>query len=74
MEIFFISKGRAKGKVLTSPLSPGGRAYRRALKIEKSLSPSFVVGREPWLQMSGAERLLNSSSSCFYINILNRLP
>ena len=40
---FSIVKGRAKSKVLTSSLSPGGRAYSRALKAEKSYSPSFPV-------------------------------
>ena len=31
-----IAKGGAKGKVLTSSLSPGGGACSRALKAEKS--------------------------------------
>ena len=33
---FSIAKGRAKSKVLNSKLTPGGGAYSRALKTEKS--------------------------------------
>ena len=33
---FSIAKGGAKSKVLTSSLPPGGGAYSRALKAEKS--------------------------------------
>ena len=33
---FFIAKGGAKSKVLTSSLPPGGGAYSRALKAETS--------------------------------------
>ena len=33
---FSIAKGRAKSKVLTSSSPPGGGAYSRALKAEKS--------------------------------------
>ena len=39
-------KGRAKGKALTSSLSPGGGAYSRAPKAEKLQSPRFPVGGE----------------------------
>ena len=53
---FSFVKGGAKSKVLTASLPPGGGAYSRALKAEKSQSPPFPVGGggEQWLQMTDA--------------------
>ena len=40
-------------------LYPQGRAYTRALKSEKSLSPPIPVGGGgPWIQMTGALQLM----------------
>ena len=36
-------KGGAKSRVVIISLSPQGRAYTRALKSEKSLSPTIPV-------------------------------
>ena len=41
---FSVVKGGAKSRVVTNSLSPQARAYARALKIEKSLSPPIPVG------------------------------
>ena len=56
--------GGAKSRVFTISLSPQGRAYTRALKSEKSLSPPIPVGvcvgggggggEEGKIQMTGA--------------------
>ena len=51
---FSVVEGGAKSRVVTISLSPQGRAYTRALKSEKSLSPPIPVGRGPWKQMTGA--------------------
>ena len=41
---FSVMYGGAKSRVFTISLSPQGRAYTRALKSEKSLSPPIPVG------------------------------
>ena len=39
-----VVQGGAKSRVLIISMSPQGRAYTRALKSEKSLSPPIPVG------------------------------